>query len=142
MSDPVRLLDVNVLIALTNTNHVHHGRVHAWFADIDRWATTPMTQSSFLRLMLNPAVAGYRVQACDALSILRGLTELAGHELWNDDTSLVNPNIDIAGLVGHQQVTDFHLVNLAARHRGVLATFDRAILSVLIPSDHAYIELI
>jgi hypothetical protein len=35
------LLDVNVLIALIDANHVHHDRAHKWFAaeGAHAWAT-------------------------------------------------------------------------------------------------------
>lgn len=57
------LLDVNVLIALTNPNHIHHDAAHRWLAGVvghATWATTPLTEAAFLRLMLNPAVTGRR----------------------------------------------------------------------------------
>ena len=34
-------------------------------------------------------------------------------------------------LLGHRQVTDAHLLSLAIRHRGRLATFDRGILDLV-----------
>jgi len=41
-----------------------------------------------------------------------------------DDTSLADPAIDLIALSGYRQVTDLHLVNLAARHGLRLVTFD------------------
>ena len=142
MNQPTRLLDVNVLIALTNPAHIHHTAAHRWFPAVDSWATTPLTQSAFIRLMLNPAVAGDTLGTAEVLGVLARLTALTGHTLWADDTSLLRPEINLAGLVGHKQVTAFHLLNLAAKREGVLATFDRAILRALVTTDHHLVEVI
>jgi hypothetical protein len=39
------LLDINVLLALTDPMHVHHDVAHQWFAQTGRhrWATCPLT---------------------------------------------------------------------------------------------------
>ena len=50
--------------------------------------------------------------------------------------------VDTSVLVGHQQVTDLHLVNLAARHGGVLATFDATLPTWLAPADRRHVILI
>jgi len=142
MTELVRLLDVNILISLTNPSHVHHQRTHNWFNQVDNWATTPMTEVGFIRLMLNPIVAGVNLTTTEVLSVWRELTELPGHVRWSDDTTLAHPAIDLSGLVGHKQVTDFHLVNLAAQHSGVFATLDRAIIAVLVGSDRKFVEAI
>lgn len=138
----VDLPDVNVLIALTNPSHVHHGRAHDWFAAAVRWATTPLTESSFVRLMLNPVVAGRVVGASEVLGVLAGLRSLPGHTFLSDDSSLAEPVIDLVGLVGHRQVTDLYLVDLAARHGSVLVTLDRAIATTLAPGDRRHLRLI
>ncbi len=49
------LLDVNVLIALIDANHVHHDRAHQWFAaeGIHAWATCATTENGLLRIVGN-----------------------------------------------------------------------------------------
>lgn len=42
-------------------------------------------------------------------------------------------------LMGHRQVTDLHLVNLARRHAAQLATFDRTLSTWLAPADRAMV---
>jgi len=138
----VRLLDVNILLALTNPDHLHHQRAHAWFAAVDSWATTPITETAFIRLMLNPVVAGRIVPAAEVFTVLRQLQAWPGHTFWADDSSLATPQIDTTGLVGHRLTTDFHLVNLAAQHDGVLATLDHALIRALAAKDHKFIEMI
>ncbi|PJN94116.1 VapC toxin family PIN domain ribonuclease, partial [Amaricoccus sp. HAR-UPW-R2A-40] len=50
------LLDVNVLIALTDPAHVAHDDAHVWFAETGRhaWATCPITENGVLRILGNP----------------------------------------------------------------------------------------
>ncbi|WP_415408755.1 hypothetical protein ACLM45_08320 [Synechococcus sp. A10-1-5-9] len=56
-SDPARiaLLDVNVLIALLDPQHVHHNAAHHWFANQVPigWGTCPLTQNGVLRILGN-----------------------------------------------------------------------------------------
>ena len=70
---PLRLLDVNVLIALSLPNHVHHGLVSRWFDGVARWATCSITQSAYIRLLLNPKVTGFPVAG-----LVRGSRSCAG----------------------------------------------------------------
>ena len=138
----LHLLDVNVLIALTNPAHAHHRLAHQWFSEVDHWATTPVTETAFVRLMLNPAVAGRRILSAEVLSVLRQLQALPGHSFLADDSSLADPAIDLITMIGHHQVTDRHLVNLAAHHNAVLATFDASLLDALVPQDRRHVHLI
>lgn len=45
-------------------------------------------------------------------------------------------------LQGYRQVTDLHLVNLAARHQAVLATLDPRLSTMLAPEDQRHVELV
>jgi predicted nucleic acid-binding protein len=51
------LLDINVLIALHDRDHVHHVLAAQWFArNADKgWASCPLTQNGCLRIMSQPA---------------------------------------------------------------------------------------
>ncbi|MBA4025459.1 MAG: VapC toxin family PIN domain ribonuclease [Gordonia sp.] len=136
------LLDVNILIALTRADHVHHHRAHEWFSDIASWATAAVTESSYLRLMLNPRVAGTTYRTIDILATLRGLRALPGHQFISDGTTLADAAIDVTTLIGTKQVTDFHLVNLAATSGVILATFDGRLKNSLAPADRHYVHVI
>ncbi|HEY7215024.1 MAG TPA: hypothetical protein VIC28_10365 [Thermoanaerobaculia bacterium] len=55
----VALLDVNVLVALFDPDHVHHEAAHTWFAAHRGagWATCPLTENGLIRILSNPAYA-------------------------------------------------------------------------------------
>ncbi|HET7386387.1 MAG TPA: TA system VapC family ribonuclease toxin [Nocardioidaceae bacterium] len=142
---PVRLLDVNVLVALTKQTHLHQSAAFRWLESLPddaRWATCPLTEASFLRLMANPAVAGERHSIEVVLALLNSLDTRPGRAFLADPTSLRQPMIDTSRIVGHQQVTDFHLVNLAASSNAVFATFDQRIRDALAPEDRRHVEVI
>jgi uncharacterized protein len=127
--------DVHVLVALTNPSHVFHQESHRWLADVARYATTPVTESGLLRMLLNPAVTGQAVTSEQALAVLAGIRADSRAEFLVDDSSLADANVDTTGLAGHKQVTDWHLLNLASRHDGVLVTFDRRLARAVLPTD-------
>lgn len=62
---------------------------------------------------------------------MRAIAEVEGHEFWIDD---VEPSQALSGgperLTGYRQVTDAHLIGLAERHGGCVATFDKAMASL------------
>lgn len=135
MTVSVYLLDVNVLIALAWPQHVHHARSHAWFDSLaGQWATTPVTEAGYLRLTMNPAVVGTTVRASEALASLSALRASAGHVFLVDNSSLADPRIDLSRVASYRQITDAHLVNLAAMSGAVLATLDRGIRE-LVPAE-------
>lgn len=141
----VRLLDVNVLVALTKQRHLHQQAAFRWLESLPpdaRWATCPLTEASYLRLMMNPAVAGQEHHLDVVIQLLTALDALPGRTFLADPTSLRAPVIDTSRIFGHQQVIDFHLVNLAATSNAVLATLDRRIVEALAPQDRKYVELI
>jgi toxin-antitoxin system PIN domain toxin len=140
MTDRVPLLDVNVLLALYDPRHVHHEAAHRWLDEVDTFATTPVTETAFVRLVSNPEVSGE--SPATALAALRAVRELDGHRFVPDDASLTTPTIGLGTLVGHRQVTDFHLVNLAAGHGMALATFDAKLVRSLADDDRRHVLVV
>lgn len=140
---PTVLFDVNALVALCLSTHQHHRAAHAYLASrTGGWATCPTTENALVRLLLNPAVTGSPRQSTEILAVLGGLR---GDPRWRflaDDASLAAPLVDTSVLMGHQQVPDLALVNLATRHDAVLATFDSALQLWLAPADRHHIQLI
>jgi uncharacterized protein len=114
------LLDANVLIALLVEDHVHHGAAENWFADLNEdFATCPITQGSLVRLLVREGQP-----ASTAKNILSGTAADPRHEFWPDDVSYIE--VPDEGIIGHRQVTDAYLAQLARTRRARLATFDQA----------------
>jgi toxin-antitoxin system PIN domain toxin len=115
------LLDANVLIALVVANHVHHDPAEVWLAGLPGpFATCPITQGSLVRLLVREGRS-----ADTALSVLLTLADDPRHEFWPDDVAYTQ--VPMKGVVGHRQVTDAYLAQLAREHRGRLATFDQGL---------------
>jgi toxin-antitoxin system PIN domain toxin len=124
------LLDVNVLVALTDPDHVHHELAHDWFAEeaTSAWATCPLTENGFLRVLTNPGYHSAQLRPMAVVSILRRLRAGTGHQFWPDVLSLADKDrFDLGFVAGHRQLTDVYLLGLAHARGGALATFDRTI---------------
>ena len=115
----MHLLDANVLIALSDAEHVHHAVASSWLASARRFATCPVTQGALVRYLVR---SGASVGA--ARSALQVLAAHPRHEFWPD--SLAYADADLSNVVGHRQVTDAYLVSLARQHgrTAKLATLD------------------
>jgi uncharacterized protein len=115
------LLDANVLIALVVSDHVHHTSAEAWFSRLtEGFATCPVTQGSLMRLLIREGQT-----AAAASSVICGVAGHPGHEFWPDDIAYTD--IPVTGIVGHRQVADAYLAQLARRRAARLATFDQAL---------------
>ena len=81
-SKRVALLDVNVLIALFDPGHLHHEAAHGWFASAEprAWASCPLTENGFVRVLSNPGYPGRRTTVADAVGRLRRFTETSSHK--------------------------------------------------------------
>ena len=138
------LPDVNVLVSLAWPNHVHHASSRAWFTDhdTDDWATCPITEAGFVRVSSNRRVIPDARSPREAVSVLRLLRNLPGHEFWSDDVSLADcAEVAIDALDGYRQVTDAHLVSLAARRGGVVVTYDRGLATLARDNGHEVLLL-
>lgn len=128
------LLDVNVLIALAWPSHIHHHQAHRWFQLEGKcsWATCPLTQSGFVRVSSNQRVIPDALPPREALALLERIVAVPGHVFWADDVSLVSaPEVARERIHGHRQVADAHLLALALRHGGAVATFDGGFLDLV-----------
>jgi toxin-antitoxin system PIN domain toxin len=126
----VALLDVNVLVALFDADHVHHELAHDWFADhgSEPWATCPTTENGFVRVLTNPAYQGPEMRPANVIALLRRFCASTSHRPWADAVSLQDAKaFDASFIRGHRQVTDVYLLGLAHHMKGHLATFDRTI---------------
>jgi len=140
------LLDVNVVIALAWPLHMHHAVAHAWFERVGHksWSTCPLTQLAFVRISSNSKIISAAVSPRAAVHALGQMVGLAGHVFWADDLQVNDlASFSSKALVGHRQVTDAYLIELAKRHKGKLATLDRGLADLLpMPEQAAYVTYI
>jgi uncharacterized protein len=128
------LLDVNVLIAMAWPTHRDHEKVLKWLAHHAHkgWATCPLTQASFVRILSNPAFSANALTPTDALTLLQSNLAHPAHRFWADEVSLIVSLQPFAQkLAGHQQVTDAYLLGLAIHKKGKLITMDRGVRTLL-----------
>ena len=122
------LLDVNVLIALVDGDHVSHDVAHDWFGRVGktRWFTCPLTENGLVRIVSNPKYPNSVTSPALALKLLQQLKRLDGHGFWPDDISLADETwFASSRLLTSAQITDSYLLGLAVKHGGRLATLDR-----------------
>ena len=129
-----RLLDANVLIALFDADHVHHGIVRDWFIALrGEFATCPIVEGALTRWIVR--IEGSSGAAA-AQRELRKLAADSRHRFWPDD--LAYADVEWTGVIGHSQVTDAYLAALARKRGGRLATLDRGLAAL----HHDVAELI
>src|SRR5438552_18636736 len=121
------LLDGNVLVALRVDSHVHHDRVHRWFATLkrDRFATCVLTQGTLLRVHMKTAAD---TSAGAAWQAMREVAAHPTHEWWGDPLSSLK--VPHRRLQGSAQVTDAWLAEMARRRKGRVATRDSGLAAL------------
>lgn len=123
------LLDINVLLALLDADHVDHGRARGFIETeiASGWASCAITQNGFVRVISQPRYPS-PVSPAAAVEILGRACAGKHHEFWPCDISLLDgQTIDSSRLHGSRQVTDAYLLGLAASHGGRFVTFDHAV---------------
>lgn len=115
------LLDANVLIALVVADHVHHDAAESWLTTTEaHFATCPITEGSLIRLLVREGQS-----SATAKAVVSAVADDPRCEFWPD--SLSYSDVVMKGVVGHRQVTDAYLAQLARAKRGRLATFDQGL---------------
>ncbi len=122
------LLDLNLLIALVNEDHIYHSSAMEWFdTPLLKWALCAFTEAGLLRFLTHPKTRNLLMD--EAVAILSSLKREPGYHYlpvvadWHQTTAPF-----AARLHGHNQVTDAFLLGIAIREGVILATFDKAIL--------------
>ncbi len=124
------LLDVNLLLALGLAEHERHARAAAWARSHrgGELLTCAITEIGFIRVACQAAAYGYTV--ADAKELLRRLRAAESPRF-----GFVGDEVAADGLPGWVrgagQVTDGHLIALAAAHGAKLATLDAGIPGAL-----------
>ncbi|MEP6955795.1 MAG: TA system VapC family ribonuclease toxin [Chthoniobacterales bacterium] len=124
------LLDTNLLVALLWPAHEAHRAAQQWFKAQQRagWATCPITQSGFVRIVSNPRFSRDAVSPREARARLQENLTSAQHRFLPASLPFAEAVLPfVARLQGHQQVTDAYLLGLALHHRARVATFDRGV---------------
>ena len=135
------LLDVNVLLALLDSDHVDHVRARRWLESeiADGWASCAITQNGFVRIVSQPGYPN-AISTALAADLLGHACATDHHRFWPCDVSVLDPKaVDRDRLHGPRQVTDAYLLALAVAHGGRFATFDRAVVRSAVPgatADH------
>lgn len=127
------LLDVNVLVAMAWPTHQEHSKVLAWLKEHVReeWATCPLTQIAFVRLLSNPQFSPDALTPQESLTLLEANLAHPAHVFWPDPIGFAESLRSFEGkLQGHRQVTDAYLLGLAIHHKGRLVTLDRGVVSL------------
>ena len=137
------LLDVSLLLALTDPMHIHNNIAHRWFGATGQaaWATSPLTENGFVRVASHPSYPNRPGDVPVVLAILRELCTATGHLFWSDDISIrdvLDPNV----LLTHAQITDAYLLGLAVHNGGKLATLDRHLPVTAVLGGDTALELI
>ncbi|MGH3822875.1 MAG: type II toxin-antitoxin system VapC family toxin [Pseudonocardiaceae bacterium] len=139
------LLDINVLLALLDADHVDHGRARDWLnGEIGSgWASCPITQNGFLRIVSQPRYPS-PVAPAVAADLLARACGTPHHEFWPCDVSLLDERlVDRTRIHGPRQVTDAYLLSLAVRRGGRFVTFDRSIvLSAVVDATQDHLTVL
>jgi toxin-antitoxin system PIN domain toxin len=122
------LLDINLLLALTDPMHVHHEAAHRWFAEKGQfsWASCPLTQNGFIHIASHPSYPNRPGDVPAVMVILRQLCAAQGHQFWSEDISILEV-LEPGVIITHAQITDIYLAGLAVHQNGKLATLDQRI---------------
>ena len=138
------LLDVNVMIAIIDAQHVDHRRAKRWFESTDdlHWLSCPLTQNGVIRILSNPRYS-VGITPSRAMKSLRILLTRGQHQFVSDSISILDPDIvDSNHLLSHNQITDTYLLALAAAYNASLATFDRRLVTAAVRSEKKSVYLI
>ena len=133
------LLDVNVLVALFDPQHVAHLAAQEWLdANLAHgWASCPLTENGCLRVLTHTRYTSPKRPA-EVLAKLKAAKQNGRHAFWPDDLSITDARFfDPNRWQGHQQVTDLYLLALAVAHGGRLVTFDRGISREVVSQSRA-----
>ena len=126
----VALLDVSILIALFDADHVHHQVTHDWFEEqrSSGWATCPITENGFIRIATSPSLFNPPRRPAEVVEELRAFRESGHHHFWPDAVSIADDKVFAPKMIrGHKQVSDAYLLGLATSRRGAFATLDQTI---------------
>ena len=122
------LLDANILVAILDTEHIHHGLCRSWFESTGHrlWHTCPTTENGAVRGLCGARYPGTPHRPDEALERLESLIPLGRHQFIADNLSMLDLDVfNRTRLRGSKQITDTYLLGLAAVSGATLATMDQ-----------------
>lgn len=140
----ITLLDASVLIALGDAGHEQEAAALRFFqneAVPGGWATCPLTENAFLRILSQPSYPRNLGTTAEARRVLDRLLAVPGHQFWPDDISLADTRL-FPTLPASRHLTDLYLLGLAVKHGGRFATFDASMDASLVSGGPAAFRLI
>ncbi len=129
----IYLLDVNALVALGFAHHEFHKRVTAWLRRqrFPALATCSITELGFVRVLTQAPAYGLTISQARTILLRLKKTPILSMTFLPDDHDVSHLP---AWVKSPKQITDGHLVELAAAHGAALATLDERIAGAyLIP---------
>jgi toxin-antitoxin system PIN domain toxin len=124
------LLDLNVVVALTDDEHEHYASAHKWFSTLsgESWGTCPLSDAGYIRLATSPAARIGSGSFTAAVAVLADLAGRPGYCFWPMTEGWAELTATFATRIfGHQQVTNAYLLGLAIKEDGLLVTFEKGI---------------
>ena len=139
---PIHLPDINVLIALHDTDHVHHSIASDWLqkATLSGWATCSITEIGLVRLLAHPSIPNHVTNPQIAASYLVDLKSRHSHSFHflSDTVEFTDLSIfNHQNIQGHKQITDTYLLGLCQKHGATLVTLDTRLSTRAIKNPHA-----
>ena len=125
----IKLLDVSVLIALFDRDHIMSDRVAEWFSQNSAagWATCAITENGFVRIVSQSSYP-QSIQSREALTVLEKARAHSLHEFWDCDLSIADSSfMDPHYVLRSSQITDIYLLGLSVKHGGCFVTLDQRI---------------
>ena len=96
-----------------------------------------------MRVSSNRRVIPGASTPAEAIALLRQMRRLEGHVFWADDVSPAeSAATPFARVAGYRQITDAHLLALALRRGGALATLDQGLAELAGPDERDALEVI
>lgn len=125
------LLDVNMLIALLDPDHLFHEKAHLWWREhqTEGWASCPVTENGLVRIVSLPKYSPDHPFTCmEVLDRLRAFTRQSDHIFLGESPSIRDEEMfRIGPHIRSAHLTDLYLLSLAVSHDLRLVTFDRGI---------------
>lgn len=124
------LFDVNMLLAMFDTSHVHHELAMSWWALNSEygWAICPLSENGFLRI-ISQRLYAHPVPLATAMALLDAQAAASDHAFRADEVSILDRElVDRSRLLGPRQIADLYLLALAVKNGGRFVTLDRGIV--------------